>query len=577
MREDRTDGAGPIEGSGDGLRTQRDRFLAFAFVAADLLVETSQQGEILFASGAAQHFVGQNPADLIGRPFASLLGGWHRRRVEAAIRNLQPGCRLTPTRVRLIGGRGGQVLALLHGHRLPHRQDRICLALSAVADDGEQEAALSEVYDSQTRVLDAEHFAEHVTAALKQRGDGDAPLTLSLLEFEALAGFSQRTPSAEVDGFLREVGTALRSFSADGEAVGRLAEEKFAVLHDSGVRGADIGREIEGLAKRRDPSGNGLRVAARNVSMASDALTPSAAARAAVAVLKSFADDGIGTVKEEPLADTFRALVDKTVTKIGQFKKIIADDLVDIAYQPIVDLKTRTVHHYEVLARFKDGVSPQNWISFGENLGMIEDFDLLMCRKVIDLLADAGGTARAPLAVNVSGSSLSNDVFAESLLQMIRSTPDLADMLLFEVTESSEILDLGRVDSVLQAIRAAGYRICLDDFGAGFASFQYLQALTVDCLKIDGAYVKRLRESDRDRVMIKGIVSICQQLGIDTIAEMIEAEDEALQLSVMGVRLGQGYLFGRPQPAPGADPGKGQSRSQRPVKVRRVGYKEEWA
>ena len=576
MKEPQATVAQPLGRSDGGLRTQRDRFLAFAFVAADMLVETSQDGQILFASGAAQHFVGQEPVNLIGKTFASLLTRWDRPKIEAAIRALQPGRRLEPVRLRLSGAQGRQVAALLRGHRLPHREDRICLALSAVADE-EQEAALSEVFDNQTKLLDGEGFAEHIAAAFGRRGDGDSPLTLSLLEFREFDGFAGRVPAAEAEGFFGEVGNALRSFSADGRAAGRLAEEKFAVLHDAEVRCADIGREIEGLAKRHDPSGKGLRVAARNVPMAADGLTASAAARAALAVLKTFADGGVGSVSEEPLAVTFRTMVDQTVAKIGQFKRIIADDQVDIAYQPIVDLKTRAVHHYEVLARFKDGGSPQNWISFGENLSMIEDFDLLMCRKVVEQLAGAVGPARVPLAVNVSGSSLHNEVFAESLLQLIKSTPDLTDVLLFEVTESAEIRDLQRVDRVLQAIRAAGYRVCLDDFGAGFASFQYLQALTVDCLKIDGAYVKRLRESERDRIMIKGMVSICQHLGIDTIAEMIEGEDEAQQLSTMGVRLGQGYLFGRPQPSPNADPGSIGRRPPRRTNLRRRGVREEWA
>jgi EAL domain-containing protein (putative c-di-GMP-specific phosphodiesterase class I) len=137
-----------------------------------------------------------------------------------------------------------------------------------------------------------------------------------------------------------------------------------------------------------------------------------------------------------------------------------------------------------------------------------------------------------------------------SLLALLEKSRVPASKLLFEITESAQIVDLETVRRFVVELRRLGHSVCLDDFGAGAASFSYLQALPVDYVKIDGAYVGRLCESPRDRAIIKGMTSMCRDLGIHTIAEMIEREAQLDALLELGVELGQGYLFGQPQHRP---------------------------
>jgi len=100
---------------------------------------------------------------------------------------------------------------------------------------------------------------------------------------------------------------------------------------------------------------------------------------------------------------------------------------------------------------------------------------------------------------------------------------------------------------VLQNLRGRGHKVCLDDFGAGAASFSYLQAFLVDYVKIDGAYIGRILANFRDRTIVKAMVQMCSELGISTIAEMIETKEQAGSLIGLGVGYGQGYLYGKPQ------------------------------
>ena len=104
------------------------------------------------------------------------------------------------------------------------------------------------------------------------------------------------------------------------------------------------------------------------------------------------------------------------------------------------------------------------------------------------------------------------------------------------------------MNDVIQALRQAGHKVCLDDFGAGAAAFQYLKSLEVDLVKIDGAYVRNALKDEQAQAFLKSIASLCTDLGIDTIGEMIENPSTANFLIAHGVRFGQGYRFGKPSP-----------------------------
>jgi EAL domain-containing protein (putative c-di-GMP-specific phosphodiesterase class I) len=176
-------------------------------------------------------------------------------------------------------------------------------------------------------------------------------------------------------------------------------------------------------------------------------------------------------------------------------------------------------------------------------------------------------------AVNVSGKSIENGVFAQCLISLLDENRAIASRLAFEITESAQLKDLPAVNKTIQEVRSRGFQCGLDDFGAGSASFQYLQALAVDFVKIDGAYIKRLGQSPKDDALVKGLVRLCDDLGVGTIAEMVETKDQVDRLRAMGVRYAQGWHFGKPAPEP-AIPWQFDSKNTQPqainAKVRRA-------
>jgi EAL domain-containing protein (putative c-di-GMP-specific phosphodiesterase class I) len=150
------------------------------------------------------------------------------------------------------------------------------------------------------------------------------------------------------------------------------------------------------------------------------------------------------------------------------------------------------------------------------------------------------------VAVNLSGQSLSNPQFVDGLVRLLKKSGMPPRKLMFELTESVKIEHLPEVNAVIQDLRRLGYRFCLDDFGSGAASFDYLNGLDVDIVKFDGPVVKRACSSQKGSDLLSSMAKMCASMGIRTTAEMVEDKRTAGRVYQCGVDYGQGYYFGKP-------------------------------
>ncbi len=256
------------------------------------------------------------------------------------------------------------------------------------------------------------------------------------------------------------------------------------------------------------------------------------------------ADDGSGRI--------FLAITLERPEAFDVLDATLANGALTYALQPIVVIATRAVARFEMLARFPDGRDPYDSVVLVEKYGLAAALDMRVAAQAVDVLAGAAQRRSAPslpgLAVNISGLSIAQDGFVEALTALAERLGARRSALTFEITESAAIDDLAAANAAIQQVRGLGHPVCLDDFGAGAASFPYLQALEVDAVKIDGGYVGRAMTSARDAALLKGMTRLCSDLNVPTIAECVETEDQAALLADFGVDMGQGYLFGRPTP-----------------------------
>lgn len=550
------------------MQVQRDRFLAFAFAAADLLLEIDESGRVSYASGATMKLLGQEPERLPGTAFIELIAPVDRALVRAALKKMSGGMRLQTLNVALAGGVEG-VRSWVNGYRLPLANGPAYIAISMV-ERFAQRPVHEGARDPVSGLLPPDALGAALARAVEAGAAGGTGDVLTLLEVDGLDGLGNRLKPAAYQALMGEIGGFLRLQSGGRDLAGNLGEGRFGVLH--GGNGQALGAHIAAMTREADPTGNGVNVASRDIAMAASSLTPAEAARAMIHTLKAFEKQGMAAPDAPDLATAFHEMLNETIEKLADFKQVLSRNAVDLAYQPIVALGDGSIHHYELLARFRDGRKTFEWIAFGESMGMNAELDLLVCRRAIEDLTRAYAGTRLSLAVNLSGNSLQDGVFTDTLLELLRDHGNLARQLLFEVTESAEIADLAAVNAVLQQIRELGFQVCLDDFGAGAASFQYLQALTVDLVKIDGAYVRRLEQSARDRHMLAAITGMCADLEVGVIAEMVETEAQAKLLRELGATHAQGYLYGKPAAAPAGVEKRSAARN-----ARRSGTRELWS
>ena len=245
-------------------------------------------------------------------------------------------------------------------------------------------------------------------------------------------------------------------------------------------------------------------------------------------------------------------MLDETVERIGAFRNTLSAEQYHVVYQPIVDLRTRAPHHHEALVRLNETEryrSPFHFITFAEEVNMIGEFDLAMTEKVVAKIREGQRNNDVlRIAVNLSGRSLESQSFVDSLHALLRRHREVGDQLMFEVTESAKISRLEETNAVIQGLRAAGHHVCLDDFGSGAAAFQYLRALEVDFVKIDGVYVREALTTPNGMAFLRAMAGLCRDIGIQTVAEMVETEEEVGFLIDANVQYGQGYYFGKPAP-----------------------------
>jgi EAL domain-containing protein (putative c-di-GMP-specific phosphodiesterase class I) len=235
---------------------------------------------------------------------------------------------------------------------------------------------------------------------------------------------------------------------------------------------------------------------------------------------------------------------------LARLRCAIEHGLFVLHFQPIVAVCDRRVCHYEALLRLADRpdgqlTPPGRFLPAAERYGLIGEIDRLVLGRVIELL---GEEPHYRIAVNVSALSLTEDTLAhiQRGLEWHRVDPS---RLLVEITETAAVADMAVARRFCIGALTLGCGVALDDFGAGFGSFQYLKQLPFSHLKIDGQFVRRLPVSRIDQLLVGAIAGVVRGMGAKTVAEFVSDEQTIELLRGYGVDYAQGYAVGRPQPS----------------------------
>lgn len=524
----------------------RDVYVAFAFAAADVLVEVDGEGKVAFAVGAAMALLGQPARKITGLTLADLLPLTDRPILDQALKRMRKGERVRNAVFGVVKEDGSMGRVSMSGYRHPDRSHHCLIALTFAPRPVSGDA----VRQVPSRLHDSDSFRKVAERLMETGGSGDESYHMTLLDLPQVEAIRKQAGAAAAETFQTRLGDYLRACSVGGDAAGQLADDRFGVVHDASLDASVIEQAVHDLAVEAAPTAKLERPKSTTLVLDIADVSSAEAARALAYTLNAFTKEG-GELKGD-LSAMLQPRLSETMRDMAALRTLIESRNFELMFQPIVDLWTNVVHHFECLLRFEGGVSPYDKVVLAEDLGLIGKLDVGIADMAIRSLGSGPGAHPAiRYAVNLSGRSLSEPETIQSLRELMAKAKSLKGRLSFELTESAEIRNLAAVSAVLQEIREMGFEVSLDDFGAGNAAFHYLRALKVDHVKIDGSYVKDCMVNGENVAFIKSIVQLCSELGISTIAEYVENADTANLLKLLKVRYGQGYYFGKPsRPGP---------------------------
>jgi diguanylate cyclase (GGDEF)-like protein len=209
--------------------------------------------------------------------------------------------------------------------------------------------------------------------------------------------------------------------------------------------------------------------------------------------------------------------------------------------------------HVEILLRMKDAsgrvLRPGSFIPAAERYDLMGNLDRWVLENILLLRGEALAAVEGlSISINLSANSLNDPLFWPFLSETLKASCLPPERVNFEITETAMINNLDSAQNFMSVVRAAGHALILDDFGTGLSSFNYLKQFPIDGLKIDGSFIRPMKDSPVDRVIVESINEIAHKLGIRTVAEFVENAETLEIVRAIGIDQAQGYAIGRPVP-----------------------------
>ena len=251
--------------------------------------------------------------------------------------------------------------------------------------------------------------------------------------------------------------------------------------------------------------------------------------------------------------DSMHERVVRTLSIEKDLRRALKNDELFVVYQPVVNLKDRSLAGVEALVRWRHPerglVAPVEFISVAEESGLIDAVGAVVlakaCSQFVQWKQTLGERAPELLAVNLSRAQLKRAGVVEDLRELLDGCDMQPQWLQLEVTESLAAQD-EPVQAVLRQLKTLGVKLALDDFGTGYSSLACLHQLPVDTVKVDRSFVIHAQTVEYHRVLIEATIRVARTLGMTTVAEGIETEGQAALMLELECDRGQGYLFSRP-------------------------------
>jgi diguanylate cyclase (GGDEF)-like protein len=540
------------------LRARTDRRQTLLMGAAFLMLAAGDSGFALQVSARTYDF---------GAISNALWGGSFAVLVAAACRPRQPVIKVIPTRPGTKLVVAGGIIAVVVLTLRPADALAYYIVPPAVLTLAAAAARMGLALRDANRAAEAFALSETddltklpnrraVRARLEEGIAGGGPLALMLLDLDGFKEVNDALGHHAGDIVLQFVAVRVRESVAADVMVARLGGDEFAILLRSNdeIELMETARRIlDELSKpvfvdgiEICPSGSvGIAVVTDTDSEDSEVLR-----RADVAMYQAK-----GTRTGAALYDAHLDEFSRSRLQLAEdLRKGIAEDQLEVWYQPQVDAATKQVHAVEALVRWRhptEGLlNPVAFLPAARRAGLMGALSDTVARLAVrDLHRLLGAGLDLRMSINCAPPELLSHTFLPRLFACLDEWDVPADHLVLEVTEDSLIADPQRARSILLDLRSHGVQVSIDDYGTGFSSLTYLRDLPIQELKIDRSLICDVATDDRTRKIVASTVQLAHALDMRTVAEGVEQAVDAAELVAMGIDVLQGYHFARPLPA----------------------------
>jgi diguanylate cyclase (GGDEF)-like protein/PAS domain S-box-containing protein len=550
-----------LEANAADLAKREEHFRSLVQNSSDVITLIGRHGSIRYQSASVERILGYKETELIDKPFGDLVHPDDRtqvlRKIDEAINIVGPPiateCRLrraddsycpaevTITNLLELPAVGGLVL-----------NTRDVSERKALEDKLTHQA----FHDSLTNLPNRAAFRIGLEHALQ--GDSERRIAVLFLDLDDFKAVNDTLGHDIGDQLLVAVGARIAATLRPGDTVARLGGDEFAILLKRMEDEQIAGRVAERITRQLVPpfaiGGNEISIRA-SIGIAGLVTGQEAAdeliRNADVAMYIAKAKGKARVVEYE--ASLASAAIDRMELE-NDIRSALAEKQFFLQYEPVIMLESGAIQSLEALVRWNHPrrglLHPADFISIAEQSGLIVELG----RWVLQQAArDARRwQVRYPsvpamqISVNLSGRQLEHPDVIKDVVEAVEAAGLDPQSLILELTESVLLADTEPVAHTLQELRSRGFRLALDDFGTGYSSLGHLRDFPVDILKMDATFVAGLGNGLADGAILRAIIGLANSLGLMTIAEGIERQEQLAALNAMGCNAGQGSYLSKP-------------------------------
>ena len=551
----------------DELAAQKDFITSLVDTAQAVIITQNDRGEITMINQHGIELIGYGESEIKGMPFTHFVAKEGLSpTLYQELADLSAGRRQQLRQELTIVCKDGSRREIAWSHSRPPGHNHVDSSVLSVGHDvTERKMAESRLswlaeHDSLTGLYNRRRFQAELEGAIERARKDERTGALLFIDLDQFKDVNDSSGHHAGDGLIKETATALSSIVRHNDMVARIGGDEFAILiRDTNTEGAiEVAKHIERKlneivmpatgANHCVTASIGIALFPRHGDNVHDVL-----ANADLAMYKA-KESGRGCWYMFSSTEHIRERVQERVFWKNRLQLALEEDHFVLHFQPIVDVRSNSTKHFEVLLRLRDGdgslIAPGLFIGVAEKIGMIHPIDRLVVGKAIAQLAAL--TAQGHdlcFSVNLSAHAFSDPELFGVIKNGLRDSGLDPCRLIFEVTETAAVTDFALARESIAEIRRLGCRFALDDFGVGFSSFFALKQLPVDYVKIDGSFIRNMDRNSDDRILVKALAEVACGFGKETIAEFVDNERSLALLREYGIRYAQGYLLGVPQAA----------------------------